>query len=187
MSAVAWPDHLLSLEDWASLPEDTSRRYELVEGALHVSPRPVSDHQWALMELAHQLRGQLPAELGVLPEVEVVLSEQWPATVRIPDLVLVTRSAAEKSPARYRAEDVALAVEVVSPGSVGTDRVTKFAEYAGASIPDYWIVDLNKPISVAAHTLKDGHYVTVGESAAEFTVRTPTPLTLNPAVLLPGR
>lgn len=26
MSAVAWPDHLLSLQDWAELPEDNSHR-----------------------------------------------------------------------------------------------------------------------------------------------------------------
>lgn len=187
MSAVAWPDHLLSLEDWDALPQDTTRRYELVEGALHVSPRPVSDHQWALMELGYQFRGQLPVELGVLPEVEVVLFEQWPATVRIPDLVVVPRSTAEKSPARYRAGEVLLAVEVVSPGSVGTDRVTKFAEYADAGIPNYWIVDLDRPVSIAAHTLKNGHYVSVGESAAEFTVEAPAPLTLDPAALLPGR
>lgn len=187
MSLAAWPDHLLSLQDWEALPEDTSRRYELAEGVLHVSPRPVSDHQWALMELGYQLRGQLPDDLGVLPEVEVVLFEQWPATVRIPDLVVVPRSTARESPARYRAEDILLAVEVISPGSVGTDRVTKFAEYARAGIVDYWIVDLEQPASTAAHTLKNGHYIAVGESADKLTVRSPATMVLDPSGLLPGR
>ncbi len=117
----------------------------------------------------------------------MVLFDQWPATVRIPDLVVVPRSVAQQSPARYRADDVALTVEVVSPGSIGTDRVTKFAEYAKAGIGDYWIVDLDYPVSVAAFTLKDGHYVAAGESAAEFAVRSTANLSIDPSVLLPER
>ncbi|MGI8309374.1 hypothetical protein [Saccharopolyspora hattusasensis] len=60
MSAVAWPDHLLSLKDWAELPEDNIHRVELVEGTLHVSPRSASDHQWALKKLTRQLDDQVP-------------------------------------------------------------------------------------------------------------------------------
>ncbi|QIZ35403.1 Uma2 family endonuclease [Saccharopolyspora sp. ASAGF58] len=187
MSAVAWPDHLLSLEDWAELPEDNSHRVELVEGTLHVSPRPVSDHQWALKKLTRQLDDQVPQDLVVLPEVEVVLFDEWPSTIRIPDLVVVSVEAARKSPARYRAADVRLAVEIVSPGSVRTDRVTKFGEYAEAGIGNYWIVDLSKPVSVAAYTLKDdGHYVVVGEeSAVAVTLSLPAPFVVDPATLLP--
>jgi Uma2 family endonuclease len=184
MSAVAWPDHLLSLEDWAALPEDNSHRVELVEGTLHVSPRPVSDHQWALMELGYQLRAQLPKSLVALPEVEVVLFEHL-ATVRIPDLVVVPVELAREGPARYRASDVVLAVEVVSPGSGRTDRVTKFAEYAEAGIPNYWIADLEKPVSVAAHALKNRHYVLVSESATTMHLESPVALTVDPAAVLP--
>ncbi|MBB5154158.1 Uma2 family endonuclease [Saccharopolyspora phatthalungensis] len=183
MSAVAWPDHLLSLEDWAALPEDNSHRVELVEGTLHVSPRPVSYHQWALMELGYQLRAQLPKSLVALPEVEVVLFE-YLATVRIPDLVVVPVELASKNPARFRASELELAVEVVSPGSGRTDRVLKFAEYAEAGIPNYWIVDLEKPTSLAAYVLKNGHYVLVTESAAAVDVESPVALTVDPAALL---
>ncbi|MEU5847371.1 Uma2 family endonuclease [Saccharopolyspora shandongensis] len=184
MSAVAWPDHLLSLEDWAELPEDNSHRVELVEGTLHVSPRPVSDHQWALMELGFQLRAQLPKPFVALPEVEVVLFEHL-ATVRIPDLVVVPVELAKESPSRYRASDVVLAVEVVSPGSGRTDRVLKFAEYAEAGIPNYWIVDLEKPISLAAYELKNGRYLLVTESATTMHLEAPAQLTVDPAALLP--
>ncbi|MER6989556.1 Uma2 family endonuclease [Saccharopolyspora hirsuta] len=183
MSAVAWPDRLLSLEDWAALPEDNSHRFELVEGALLVSPRPVSDHQWALKKLTRQLDDQVPGELVVLPEVEVVLFETWPSTIRIPDLVVVSVEAARKSPARYRAADVQLAVEIVSPGSARM----KFDEYAEAGIPNYWIVDLNKPVSIAAYELKDdGIYVAVGdESAKKVTYSSPARFVVDPGLLLP--
>jgi Uma2 family endonuclease len=184
MSAVALPDHLLSLEDWAALPEDNSHRFELVEGTLHVSPRPVSDHQWALMELGYQLRAQLPKSLVALPEVEVVLFEHL-ATVRIPDLVVVPVELARESPARYRASDVVLAVEVVSPGSGRIDRVLKFAEYAEAGIPNYWIVDLEKPVSLAAFALKNRHYLLLSESATIMNLESPVALTIDPAAVLP--
>jgi hypothetical protein len=39
MSAVAFPDHLLTLEEFTQLPEDNSRHYELQEGVLIVRPR----------------------------------------------------------------------------------------------------------------------------------------------------
>ncbi|MDA3646000.1 Uma2 family endonuclease [Saccharopolyspora indica] len=173
------------MEDWAALPEDNSHHVELDEGVLRVSSRPVSDHQWALMELGYQLRTQLPEHLVVLPRMEVVLRKEWPAIVRVPDLVVVPVERARESPPRYPAQDVLLAVEVVSPGSVGTDRVTKFAEYAEAGIPNYWIVDLGKPVSIAVFALKDGHYLAVEESAMALQLSAPAELTVDPAPLLP--
>jgi len=37
--------------------------------------------------------------------------------------------------------EVLLAVEVVSPGSVTTDRITKPAQYAAAGIANFWRVE----------------------------------------------
>lgn len=71
---TAWPDHLLTLEEFAQLPEDTSRHVELVEGVLHVSPQTVPIHQRIVARLLSALNGQLPSDWEALPEVEVVLS-----------------------------------------------------------------------------------------------------------------
>ncbi|WP_370542190.1 Uma2 family endonuclease [Amycolatopsis sp. FDAARGOS 1241] len=49
-----------------------------------------------------------------------------------------------------RADEVLVAVEIVSPGSKRTDHVTKHEEYADAGLPCYWIVDLGDPVSVVA-------------------------------------
>ncbi len=49
MIAEVFPDHLLTLEEFFELPEDNSRRYELQEGVLIVSPRAQSLHQPVLM------------------------------------------------------------------------------------------------------------------------------------------
>lgn len=141
MSLALWPDHLVTLGEWDVLPEDTTHRYELVEGTLQVSPRPNVAHQWALSELNYQLRQQLPPHLRALPEVEVVLFDTHPPTVRVPDLVITT-TAAPTDVARCAAADVVLACEIVSTGSVRTDRITKLAEYADAGIEHYWLLDL---------------------------------------------
>jgi Uma2 family endonuclease len=143
VSVVSWPDHLLSLDDWDALPEDTSRRYEVAEGVLQVSPRPASSHQWVLSVLLHELHSQLPAELRVLLEVEVCVFADFPVTVRVPDLIVVPAAATKANPVRYPADAVQLAVEVVSSGSVRTDKITKFAEYADVGIEHYWIVGLD--------------------------------------------
>lgn len=44
---------------------------------------------------------------------------------------------------KFQAEDVLLAVEVVSPDSESRDRTTKPQKYAAAGIPNYWRVEQN--------------------------------------------
>jgi Uma2 family endonuclease len=184
MSVVSWPDHLLSLDDWDALPEDTSRRYEVAEGVLQVSPRPASSHhQWALVELAHQMHSQLPVPLRVLPEVETCVFADFPVTVRVPDLIVVPAAATKANPVRYPADAMQLAVEVVSPGTVRTDKITKFAEYADAGIEHYWIVDLDPPPTITVYRLIGGDYETMAETADILVVDSPAPLHIDVTAL----
>lgn len=185
MTAVPWPDHLLSLEDWDAMPEDNTHRYEVTEGVLYVSPRPASDHQWVLTEVLFHLRSQLPPELRVLPEVEVLLFGPFPATVRVPDLVVIPSALAKSNPKRYSADDVLLAVEVISPGSRRTDQVTKLAEYSDAGIEHYWIVDLERPVSITAYRLIDGEYELIAEVEDTLVVEAPANITIDVTTLTP--
>jgi Uma2 family endonuclease len=184
-SAVSWPDHLLSLAEWDALPEDNTRRYELVEGILLVSPRPVSDHQWAVSRLVRQVGPQLPDHLGELSDVEVVLFSDFPATVRAPDFAVVPTAVAKGNPSRYRAEDVLLAVEVISPGSRRTDCVFKLNEYAEAGIENYWIVDLERPVTITAFELVGQTYKLVVETSGTLSVTAPVPLMVDVQALVP--
>lgn len=63
-------------------------------------------------------------------------------------------------PARVSAADVVLVVEIVSPGSRGTDHVMKLHEYAKAGIENYWIVDPDAPPGdrFLAYRLDGGRY-----------------------------
>ena len=182
-----WPDHLLSIDEWIALPEDNSRHYELVEGVLVVGPRPPTGHQRALGALCFQLDRQLPAELVVVAAVEMVLNADWPAFVRVPDLSVVSRAFADTSPDRFHASDVLLAVEVIWPGTRTTDRVTKMFEYAQAGIPNYWLLDIDHPVTLAACRLVDGQYQIVGQGSETLVLSEPAPVTVDVAGLLPHR
>lgn len=157
MSSIGWPDHLFSLEEWDALPEDTSRRFELVEGLLQMSPRPSPAHQFAVAMLTTQLNAALVARGWVaIPDVDIVLVETFPPVLRAPDIVVVSMGTGRAK--RFSAADVQVAIEIVSPGSARIDRIAKLADYAEAGIAQYWIIDIDGPVTLDAFRLADGGY-----------------------------
>lgn len=67
-----------------------------------------------------------------------------------------------------------LAIEIVSPGSSRTDRVAKRHEYADAGIPHYWILDLDRPISLlTCHLAGEFGYADGGEHTGTFRATEP--------------
>ncbi len=155
--SVSVPHHLVSLEEWARLDPEVGP-VELVEGVLHVPPRPASRHQIVLGQVVQQLNDALPESWIALAEVDLVVHEAEPATVRTPDVVVVPAEPALAGRGRWHAEEVALVAEVVSPGTQRTDRVMKASEYAEAGIPTYWLVDPEAPVTVTALRLTGAVY-----------------------------
>lgn len=139
------PPGLLTLEQWDALDLDPSRRWELIEGALIMSPRPQVWHQRISKRLTRLLDDHLPDGLEAVPEIEVITRPSFPPSVRDPDIVVVADRVFAQRPARVHAADVVLVVEIVSPGSRGTDHVMKLHEYADARIANYWIIDPDAP------------------------------------------
>ena len=60
---------------------------------------------------------------------------------REPDLLFVAKTNLGRLKETYLDGPADLAVEIVSPESVGRDRGVKFYEYEQAGIPEYWLVD----------------------------------------------
>lgn len=139
------PRGLLSLEQWDALELDPTRRWELSEGTLIMSPRPHPRHQRISIRLIRLLQDHLPDGLDAVPEIEVITRASFPPSVRDPDIVVVPDRVFEQRSARVAAADVVLVIEIVSPGSRGTDHVMKMHEYAQAGIEHYWIVDPDAP------------------------------------------
>ena len=74
--------------------------------------------------------------------------ELEPGTITQPDVFVIPEGGAP-SDAAFRWSDVGsllLAVEVISPGSVRTDRITKREFYMNVGVPDYLIVDVDARI-----------------------------------------
>jgi Uma2 family endonuclease len=183
---AAMPDHLLTIAEYAALGETEPGYTELVEGRLLMSPSPAPMHNIAALELAVQLRSQLPSHLRAVPEVDVDLElvpSRQPGFSRRPDLVVVQRSGVERvgdEGGLLRASEVLIVIEIVSPGSRRTDRVTKRGDYADAGIPHYWIVDIEAPVSLlACHLAGEFGYADSGEVTGKFTTTEPIELSLD--------
>ncbi|MDF6019303.1 Uma2 family endonuclease [Streptomyces sp. JH34] len=127
-------------EDLDQLP-DLPRHTELIDGSLvFVSPQR-KFHTRVMWLLERALLAHLPTGLDVDREMSIRLdSSNRPE----PDL-LVYRAEADTGPDQtwYAPEDVVLAVEVVSPDSVGRDRDVKPRKYAAAGIGHFWRVEAN--------------------------------------------
>jgi Uma2 family endonuclease len=180
------PGRLLTVAEYAVLGEDDRSRWELQEGNLIMSPSPSPDHMIAGAELYVQLREQLPAHLCAVPDVDLNLElvpEREPGTARRPDLVVVERRELDRvrsDGGLLRARSVQLVVEIVSPGSRRMDRVVKRGEYAEAGIPNYWIVDLESPVSlIVCHLAGAFGYRDSGETTGTFESDAPSQLRID--------
>lgn len=185
MTAFPRPGHPLTVDEYVALGEDEHQRCELQEGSLVMSPSPDPDHANAMGELYVQLRRQVPGNLEVLLDIDVDLDlapADQPGFVRRPDLIVVERSARARARdgGLIRASEVVLVIEVVSPGSRRLDNVVKRGEYADAGIGHYWIVDIERPVSLlACHLTEAFGYVDDGAVTGQLKTLTPFPVEID--------
>ena len=129
-----------TLEMVRALPDD-GKRYEVLDGALLVSPAPSFRHQRAVQLLYRILDEYTRAHrIGetMLSPADIELS---PTRLVQPDVFVVP---AELRVATWR--DVTrlhLAAEVISPSSARADRMEKRTAYQDKEVPEYWVVDLD--------------------------------------------
>ena len=126
------------------LMPDDGKRYEIIDGELHVSKQPNWGHQLVVVRIAGILdewslrtgAGQANAAPGVILSNENAVAPDvvWVSAARLP-LVLAADGHLHGPPD--------LAVEVLSPGvkNVGRDREAKLKTYSIFGVREYWIVD----------------------------------------------
>lgn len=181
----AMPQLVLDQRRWTreerdALPDD-GHRYELIDGALIVTPSPRVPHQGVVGELYLLLRQACPASLRVfLAPLDVTLADD---TVVEPDLLVVRRDQAEG----LTLEGVPLlAIEVLSPSTRAVDRNLKLPRFERAGCQSFWLVDPDMPSVTAWELDTDGAYQQVAHVEGEqpWTALLPFPMTVVPARLL---
>lgn len=179
--------------DLLEMPDD-GQRYEVLDGALIMSPAPTPRHQQVADRLRDVLRAAAPPGLEVLGATGLRLRDD--DTGFIPDVVVTDVDPVTAGPL-LEAWEVLAVVEVVSPSSRRHDRVTKPEVYAEAGVPCLWRVELEPfrgqgvaelPV-VLVHSLVNGGYPEVGRLSAGScgTADVPYLVSLDPADLLRRR
>lgn len=133
------------------LPE---RGFELIDG-LVVEMAPKSDrHRYAATCLnalfGDQRRGRYVVDAGSLS------LRLGPHDELEPDIALV-RTSRSYTVERSRPDEIALIVEVAAT-SLAIDLGEKRIKYAGAGIPEYWVVDLQEDVIHLFRNLRDSAY-----------------------------
>lgn len=139
--SIGMPDtaRRYTLDEVLAFPDD-GNRYELVHGALLVTPAPTERHPRVVGRLFVRLSLYLTANPGI---AEAMLS---PADITFggegltqPDVFVVPLEELGRGWQHIRT--LLLAVEVVSPSSARSDRVAKRPFYQEQRVATYWIVD----------------------------------------------
>jgi len=128
------------------------------------------------------LRQAVPPGLRLLGTINVAFGRN----VRIPDVVVVREELVTRDVLAASPEDVVLAVEVVSPSSVTTDRVTEPTQYAAVGIDHHWRVEPGEGPLLAAYERSGATHVGRGTwtGQQEAVLDRPFPVRLVPADLL---
>lgn len=146
-----------SLEEFWALPESMLPT-EYINGEIIMAPTPTTRHQSISREIFIALDGFVrqkgtgriffaPLDV-ILPSGEVVQ----------PDLLFLTSEEAERAHTATRVYDVpSFVVEILSPGSVKHDAITKRNLYETNGVREYWIVDPETK-TVSQLILHEGHY-----------------------------
>src|SRR6266852_2865819 len=154
------PQGFWTYDEYAALPDD-GQRYEIVNGVLMMAPAPSPEHQDIVLEIASYLRIHIKlAGLGRVftAPIDVDLGQK---NVFRPDVVVVLNAHLDRIAAKKILGAPDLVVEVVAPGSGVMDRIAKYAVYARAGIPEYWIVKPDKQ-TAEVFVLEDGEYRSLG-------------------------
>ncbi len=129
-------DRPLDLEDLLATPED-GNRYEVLDGALVMTPPPGTSHQHVVGELFVLLR-QAARPLGLQTFVAPVAWRIGPGQVPEPDLLVAAPEAVTE---RAIVSPPLLVVEVLSRTGRDRDLSEKRRIYAEGGAAWYWLVD----------------------------------------------
>ena len=144
MTKVIRPQVRFTYEDYKSLPESETRRYELLEGELVLVPSPTEYHQRISRNLEFILwKFVKERNLGWVYDapLDVVLGEGDAREVVQPDIFFISKEREGIIAEEEIRGAPDLVIEIISPGTEERDRHYKKTLYARHGVREYWIVD----------------------------------------------
>jgi Uma2 family endonuclease len=168
-----FPDHhrqlaaSYTIEDLLQLPPHAPR-VELRDGVMTMVPSPTIGHQNIGNLLWAWFRRHAPVEFEPVTAVGIAMDLD---TTLEPD-VLLLRKPVSTDHHFVLPDQVAVAVEIVAPGTKRRDRMEKPGLYAGAQISHFWRIEQN-PLHVFAYDLVGDHYQLVADSDELMTLSKP--------------
>jgi Uma2 family endonuclease len=160
-------------DDLLKLPENVVG--EIIDGELHVSPRPATPHARSSSVVGVDLGGPFdrppggdgPGGWWILDEPELHLG----ADVLVPDLAGWRRERMPKLPNTAAIElPPDWVCEVVSPSTGRLDRVNKMPLYARVDVRHLWLID---PLqrTLENYRLEGGRWIVIGNHGGDEKVR----------------
>jgi Uma2 family endonuclease len=139
MKTIRWTSHDLEL-----LPNDESKRYEIVDGELYVSKQPRWEHQLVCSNILALLKQwNTQTHLGIANFAPGLIFTEDDDVA--PDVVWISqerlRTALGEDGKLHTSSEIV--IEVLSPGSINErrDREMKLKLYSRRGADEYWIID----------------------------------------------
>lgn len=168
-----------TLDAYHALPEELPVPVDLVDGALRIMPKPTPLHNEIAFRLAVLIDQHVPDAWRVVPDVDVLLSDDEEAPTEVAPDVVVCSADHDRLTRPVPSTLVLLVAEVVSPGSTRKDRVEYPWRYAAAGIPYYWRIETpatSDELRISTYILHGDQYVPDGEFTTELEVSEPFPM-----------
>ncbi len=125
-----------------ALPDD-GQRYEIIDGALYVTPAPSDVHQLVAGVLYRWIHDYLrPSSIAraLMSPADVRRGDRTRNRVQ-PDVFAVRLVDGQRPPYPYALSDLLLAIEVESPSNALLDYQVKRELYLSNGVPEHWIAN----------------------------------------------
>lgn len=131
----------VTFEEYLEQSSDT-RQCEWIDGEIITMPGASFEHQSISKFLTTILNLFVSQnDLGEIVYSPFAMKLETQRRGREPDILFITKEKTHLIKKNYLDGAADLAIEIISPESVGRDRGEKFVEYEAAGIREYWLID----------------------------------------------
>jgi Uma2 family endonuclease len=148
----------VTFEEYLKQSSDT-RVCEWVDGEIITMPGASFEHQKLDKFLLTVINFYVESkDLGTVISSPFAMKLEAQRRGREPDILFVSKEREHLFQKTFLDGAADLAVEIISPESVGRDRGEKFVEYEAAGIKEYWLIDPERKQAEFYRLQSDGFY-----------------------------